>query len=285
MLTRLITHIRNRWHPLWRLRQLPGYRRFQERFDRTVYTRIPDTGLRVAVKRLRDASWILTPASLEPEIRSAFTLVLELLKPEVFWDIGANIGFYSWFVRQHPAVRQVIMFEPDPTNFALINQTIRKNAVADCCAKDIALSDRNGQASFLVDRASGATGSLEATSHRENRSSLHHAYQLAETITCVTATVDRLIAEGVPPPDLMKIDVEGAEHLVISGAEACLLQRAPALIMETSNMELVRRLCNLGYEAYRIDDGNVLFIPARLGLDRALFSCVFAECELGGLGL
>src|SRR5207253_1399605 len=130
MLSQLTSFIRHRWHPLWRLRQSPAFRHFQNRFDCTVHTRIPQTGIRVAVKLLRDASWIASPAALEPEIRAAFALVLDLVKPAVFWDIGANIGFYSWFVRRCPSVRQVVMFEPDPTNFALITRTIRENSIS-----------------------------------------------------------------------------------------------------------------------------------------------------------
>jgi FkbM family methyltransferase len=260
MLTRLTNTIRNRWHPLWRLRRLLVFRRLQHRFDCTVYTRIPNTGIRVAVKFFRDASWIIAPASLEPEIRSAFMLVLDLLKPAVFWDIGANIGFYSWLVRQHPSVQQVVMFEPDPTNYSLITNTIHKNAVVDCRAMNLALSDRCGDTTFLVDRASGATGSLKATAHPENQHSLHHAYQMTETITCMTRTIDSLITDGISPPNLMKIDVEGAEHLVLAGAEVCLTNCRPALIVETSNKEIVRRLRDIGYHAFRIDADNALFI-------------------------
>ena len=279
MITRLIKFIRDRWHPLWRLRQLSAYRWFQQRFDCTVYTRIPETGIRVAVKFLRDASWIASPTSLEPEIRSAFALVLDLLRPSVFWDIGANIGFYSWLVRQHPSVQQVVMFEPDPTNFALITSTIRKNSILNCRTMNVALSDRCGETTFLLDRASGATGSLEATSHRESKYSLHHAYQMTETITCATATVDSLIADGLPTPKLMKIDVEGAEHLVLAGSGSCLTENKPLLIVETSNTDLVRRLRDTGYRVFHIDAGNVLFIPAVASVDFGPFINAFREYD------
>jgi len=279
MSTGILNIIRDRWHPLWRLRQLPAYRWFQRRFDFTVYTHIPETGIRVAVKGLRDASWIASPTILEPEIRSAFSLVLDLLRPSVFWDIGANIGFYSWLVRQCPTVQQVVLFEPDPTNFALIASTIRANSILNCHPLNVALSDRCGETTFLLDRASGATGSLEVTSDRENNHSLHHAYQMAETITCVTATVDSLIADGLPPPKLMKIDVEGAEHLVLAGAEACLTSDKPVLIVETSNTGLIRRLRDMGYRSFRIDAGNILLIQAGTDLDFRPFINAFSEYD------
>ena len=260
MLKSLASFVRNRWHPLWRLRKSSLFRRFQNRVDRTVYTRLPDTGLNVAVRFLRDASLIANPALFEPEVRTAFALVLQSLNPAAFWDVGANIGFYTWLVRRHPSIRQVVMFEPDPTNFSLIGETIRKNAISDVRALNVALSDHTGEASFLLDRASGAAGSLESISHRENNLSLHHAYALNETITCHTATIDGLIAEGIPAPQFIKIDVEGAEHLVLAGAENCLARHHPVMIIETSNRALVRRLRDSGYTAFRIDAGNLLFI-------------------------
>ena len=45
---------------------------------------------------------------------------------------------------------------------------------------------------------------------------------MGETIITATATVDDLIGGGLQAPDLMKIDVEQAEHLVLAGATACL---------------------------------------------------------------
>ena len=264
MLRRILSHVRERWHPLWRLRRSPLYRSLQNRFDVTVDTRIPATGLRVAVKLLRDASWIANPAVLEPEIRAAFTLVLDIFKPAVFWDVGANIGFYSWFVRQHEGVEQVMMFEPDPTNFALIQRTIRKNGITNCDARNIALSDRTGEAGFLVDRASGATGSLETQAHTGNEYSLQHAYGMDDVIRCRTASVDEIIAGGTRAPGLMKIDVEGAESQVLAGAEACLRSARPILIVETGDDAFREKLASRGYVIFRIDGGNILALPQEL---------------------
>jgi FkbM family methyltransferase len=215
----------------------------------------------------------------QPAIRHAFVLVLDLLRPETFWDIGANLGYYSWFVRRHPAIQRVFMFEPDPTNYALILATIRKNSISDCQAMNMAVSDREGEAPFLMDDASGATGSLEFVSQRQNAHSLHHAYQMHETTTCRVATIDGLISEGLPAPQLIKIDVEGAEHLVLAGADSCLIEQRPTLIIETGNAEVLRRLLALDYIGYRIDNENLLFVAATGGRDLASSDHAFARCE------
>ena len=158
--------------------------------DFTVYIKIPETGLQVAVKPLRDASWIVTSEPRELQVRNAFTPVLQMLQPAVFWDVGANIGFYSWFVRRHASIREVVMFEPDPTNFSLIEKTIAKNVISNCRAINVALSDRTGETLFLLDHASGAVGSLQECAQQGNEKSFHHEYQMRETITCRTTTID-----------------------------------------------------------------------------------------------
>ena len=281
MFRRIASYVRERWHPLWRLRQSAFFRSMQRRFDFTVDVRIAQTGLRVAVKVLRDASWIANSGNTEPGVRRAFALVLEHLKPATFWDIGANIGFYSWFVRLHPSVREVVMFEPNPTNFKLLSRTISRNAITNCKAMNVALSDQNGEAAFLVDRASGAGGSLEAVSCLENTHSLHSAYRMGETIHCRTVTVDSLIAEGIPSPDFIKIDVEGAEHLVLGGADSCLSQRHPAMIIETVNADIIRRLKDAGYRVFRIDETNFLFVHRGCKVDMVPIESAFPAATTG----
>jgi FkbM family methyltransferase len=273
MLSRILSFIRNRWHPLRKLRKLAAFRWFQNRFDLTLYRRVPGTGLRVAMKLLRDASWLAI--NLEPRVQAAFDLAVKETSPTVFWDVGANLGFYSWLTRQYLSVKQVVMFEPDPTNFKLITKTIRKNGVLNCRPMNLALSDAAGRALFLVDRASGATGSLRSVSNANNPLSLQYDYQMSETISSVTATVDSLISEGLPAPDLMKIDVEGAEHLVLAGAENCLSKRRPVLILETSNLEVLRQLDNKGYSIFRIDCGNWLCIAVESTAKLAPFKQAF----------
>jgi len=192
--------------------------------------------------------------------------VIEAFRPKIFWDVGANIGFYSWFVRQHNGVERVVMFEPDPTNFALLQRTIRTNSITNCDPRNVALAESSGEATFLLDRASGATGSLESSSQLGNDHSLHYAYGMGDSIRCQTVSVDDLIAAGTPAPSLMKIDVEGAESQVLAGAVKCLEQARPILIVETTDETLCKRLKAGGYEIFQLDGGNILALPP--GLDR-----------------
>jgi hypothetical protein len=139
----------------------------------------------------------------------------------------------------------------------------------------LALSNETGEALFLVDRASGATGSLQSVSNATHPLSLQREYRMTETISSRTATVDSLISGGLPAPDLIKIDVEGAEQLVLLGAQRCLSQTRPALILEISNLELLRELRDMDYSVFRIDRGNFLCIPNQSGPKLAAFEQAF----------
>ena len=259
----MINLIRKKFHPLWRLRKNSAFRKFQERYDRTVYTRLPETNLRVAIKLLRDASWLTNSQNLEPEIKQIFLAIYKAIHPQVFWDIGGNIGFYSWFTRYHCASAEIVILEADQTNDALLRATIKKNRLDRVRVIHAAASDHVGSLEFLTDNISGATGAIKSVSAVENRSSLHHAYGLKKVVEVKSITLDSLLEETSSPPNLIKIDVEGAEHLVLHGGEKMLRSCSPVIIMETQQSELLEWLLTFHYRVLRIDAGNVLCLPEK----------------------
>ncbi len=101
---------------------------------------------------------------------------------------------------------------------------------------------------------------------------------MSETISCSTKTIDQLVSEGVPPPQLLKVDVEGAERLVIAGASEYLASHRPTMIIETSNIELVQLILAFGYVAFQVDSENLLFIAATKDCDLGPFVSVFPRC-------
>lgn len=108
---------------------------------------------------------------------------------DVFFDVGANIGSYSWLAKEH-RVRDIFMFEPDQTNCRLLMRTLRANLLEHVFLVPFAASASAGVATFYPDRASGATGSLE--NHRCNEHSLHAAYGMGESLAVPTLPLDLL---------------------------------------------------------------------------------------------
>ena len=66
-----------------------------------------------------------------------------------------------------------------------------------------------------------------------------------------------VIRQGEPPPDIIKLDVEGAEHLVVNGGRVSLARHKPLLIVEVHHIcvmfSLVSLLLELGYSLEILD--------------------------------
>ena len=125
---------------------------------------------------------------------------------DVFYDVGGHIGIYSCLVAKKGA--QVIAFEPYPGNVERIEKNARENQVP-VDVYEYALSDSNGKASLYVDsesEVSGGKGSIHGDGNK--------------TISVETRTIDSLSKQSnIPSPNVIKIDVEGAELNVLQGME------------------------------------------------------------------
>jgi FkbM family methyltransferase len=130
----------------------------------------------------------------------------ELKQTDVFWDVGANIGAMTLVAATH--CRSVVSFEPDPRSLDRLRSHISANALGNIQIVDVALSNQNGFA-YLSLGAESNTG----------MSSMVPSQHGSSVKKIVTATADSLIMQrGLPLPNVMKIDVEGAEDMVFHGA-------------------------------------------------------------------
>jgi FkbM family methyltransferase len=263
------------FRPIWKLRKSSWYRWIQSNLDITVYISFKHTKFKIAVKLLRDISWIVRSLGLKTNIESDFvrdTLlnIFSKLHPNVFWDVGSNIGFYSWSALAVNGQSEVILIDADQTNYELNVKTIHRNRLERAKAINAAVSDTNGVIEFLVDPVSGATGCISSVSSPNSPHSLHYEYQLKKVISVKAITLDSLIDQGYSPPQLIKIDVEGAEHLVIAGCKNLLLKYMPIIVMETSQSEIISWLKSINYEITQIDNNNILCLPNNTSVDASV---------------
>lgn len=141
--------------------------------------------------------------------------VKNLLKPNmVFVDIGANIGYYALLAASRGA--KVYAFEPNTRNIWLLGQSARDNGF-DIMIFPYALADAERLVIYNPLRGNGQLTELPTSLPSE-------AQQILRSMT-----LDGVL-EGVRP-DMVKIDVEGAEGLVFQGAQHTLDSR-PIVISE-----------------------------------------------------
>jgi hypothetical protein len=90
-------------------------------------------------------------------------------------------------------------------------------------------------------------------------------YRTFEHRTVPTVRIDSLIAKGEKAPDVIKIDIEGAEYLALKGGSKLLAEKKPLLLLEVHHICLMfniqRFLLELGYTTTLLDEANA--VPSR----------------------
>lgn len=254
----MLNSIRQRYHPLWRLRKIGLFRWLQSCFDPDY--RFEHDGIKVWGKLLRDFSVISLKTGHEAQTLEVFKDLVKSEGIELFLDIGANIGLYSWSAVAL-RVNQIYSFEPDINNCRLLLKTIQTNKIEGNCVIPMAMSRRIGMASFFPDNASGATGSLK--DHSRNDASLHSAYGMGEAITVPTIFLDAFFDIAQGKRTLIKIDVEGAEIDVVAGGIDFIRRVKPIILMESFDRMAITQLETMGYTSKALGENhNYLLMPS-----------------------
>ena len=149
------------------------------------------------------------------------------VKPDdVVWDIVANMGLFAL-----PAAlkaSQVYAFEPDVEFAHYLKRSLRLRANRGLNASVIcaAVSNIDSVANFEISKFSRAMNKLEAVG-RWHQSSI----SVEETRIVPMLRIDTL-ANSLAPPTVLKIDVEGAEMLVLQGGAATIAAHRPSILIE-----------------------------------------------------
>lgn len=156
----------------------------------------------------------------------------ELSSGAVVYDIGANVGIYT--VLACHKVKRVFAFEPSAMNLFHLHRNIEANQFSNCQIVPVAASDRCGTVQF------------DAVNTCEGRISSNGS----QKVQCVS--LDSFVADGNPPPSLMKIDVEGAEYDVLVGAKETISRGRPVIFLathgESVHAKCCKFLCDIGYQ-------------------------------------
>jgi FkbM family methyltransferase len=148
--------------------------------------------------------------------------VEEAVKPGfVCYDLGASIGYISLLMARK--ARQVFAFEPAPHAVAELRRHAAANGFENIVVVPSPLSDGDRDVSFvLTDAAFG--------------SSINESETRWPVLKLRTTTLDRFI-ENNPPPDFIKMDVEGEEGRVLEGSRNLLSRHHPVICCELHSDE------------------------------------------------
>src|SRR5579862_360717 len=194
---------------------------------------------------------IVKPEIYETQLAQFF---VSLVRPgALVLDLGAHVGLHSLLLsRLVGSNGRVVAVEPSPANVWLLKRHLAWNRCRNVEVTNAAVGSCEDQVrfSFWPDPTSGHAfeNSLAGADRGE--------------ITKVRmTTIDRICAGC--NPDLIKMDIEGAELLALRGAQETLARAAPLLVvslhpeamqaLSTTPVELVAFLASFGYEGCRLD--------------------------------
>lgn len=146
----------------------------------------------------------------------------------LFIDVGANFGVWTLALAAAHRLATVYAFEPTSTVFQTMRENVERNGLSNVRLQQLAVSSSNGTSTLRVankmsifNRLSLPAEGAESVSKVENRFTDAHVEEV-QTVTlddfCAQHNIDRI--------GFLKVDVEGAEPLVLRGAKGLLGRRA-----------------------------------------------------------
>jgi FkbM family methyltransferase len=229
----------------WLLRRLAHCRPGLQRHP----FRVPDVG--TALLDFRDAGAYGMVNAVAGELendRAVVAMFSELLKPgAVYWDVGANVGYLAQQLARPPfKLGAIELFEPNPTALLTLQSLFAGHRFAT--VHPVALGARNETLVLKV----APRGTPEGSLVREVAGGVPVSIP-------VRRGDDYRAEKSLPPPDFIKIDVEGFEPQVIEGLADTIRAHRPLILIEHIwlNDEEVRALLPHGYEiVFQLDDGT-----------------------------
>ena len=237
------------WFPRWIGRNYGMHMKLVIRTSRSALLAVDPSNLDIYT------SIILHSGFWEQHVLEACVAVLQ--PGHVFYDIGANAGYMSIEIANHFNCKvKVVAFEPQPSLSRVITISAQLNHFTNFRVYEVMLGKIAGIGELFIP----AHAIHASTIPREGR---------AKRIECLVTTLDAQVTNGyIPPPDVIKIDVEGSELDVFQGAQQTIRNYAPAIVFEADdNMERfgygLVDICDylsslVDYRFYRIEEHGVI---------------------------
>ncbi len=183
---------------------------------------------------------------------------------DVFFDIGANIGYYSLLACAINKELQVFSFEPAPSVFAYLESNKEINEFDRMQPQQMAMSDQDGHLEFFVSKNPKFVGIAEH--HLTSTGSFDKVQadrtSILESVKVQATTLDTYVAQnGVSKIDLIKLDTEATEHLVLAGAQHVLTNHRPIIFCEVLpgkvEKEIRAAFQKHNYSIFRLDANGI----------------------------
>jgi len=162
------------------------------------------------------------------------------------YDVGANVGYYTLLAAHLVGPSGIVIaFEPSLRNLGYLRKHLEINNIHNVVSVRSAVSNRCGETLFM-------DGPNHAMGHISDQG----------TKKVATTTLDHcVIDEGMPIPDVIKLDIEGAEYLALLGSESMIDLFHPMIFLATHDHNVHLSCCSFlelkGYSLEPIDNPDL----------------------------
>lgn len=255
----------SRWQRLW---HAPGRYLYALGFRRLVYARGRRARMAVAHTFFGTPMLVLLPSGTdlyllgakthESETRLARLLIRHLQPGDTFLDVGGHFGYFSLLASLLVgASGRVVTFEASRSTFTVLADNVRPHTNITACNE--ALSDKAETLSFFEFPV--LYNEFNALNVDQYRHEKWFAKSPPVRTDIAATTLDAVVQRFGIRPAIIKIDVEGAELQVISGAAHTLRQQQPLVVMEylapnrhnETHRQAAALLRELGYQSFAPD--------------------------------
>jgi len=188
----------------------------------------------------------------EPSVTLAFKKAVGSSK--TFFDIGANVGYYSLLAAQQMKGQgRIFAFEPNPRTYNLLLNNIDINGYADFCnVENVALGAKASEMSLaIVEKHRGGASFFRS---EQNNELLYHD-TISNRVQVAVDTLDNYCAHhSIEKIDMMKIDVEGAEPLLVAGMQQQIGKNNSLILFMEWYRALLNQSCNPEHFAQQLVD-------------------------------
>jgi FkbM family methyltransferase len=208
----------------------------------------PDTKVRILRGPIRGMKWVKGAGPNAYWIGTYEVVRMRefadaLKQGDVVYDVGANVGIYSLNASfQVGNSGWVYAFEPLERNLNYLRQHLALNDLQNCTVLETAICNTEGTLAFSAADRQPSMGRLSPSGE----------------IAVPSTTLDICVygEQRLRPPNVLKIDVEGAEFEVLSGATRSITEFHPTIFLEVHGAEL-HRTCRdfLVAKGYSVEDG------------------------------
>ena len=182
-------------------------------------------------------------------------------KDDVVIDVGANIGYYTLiFAKLVGSEGKVFAFEPEPNNFHLLRKNVELNNYHNVALVQKAVTNITGRVNLYLSKE-------DSGQHK-----IYDAHDNVDSLEVDAVRLDDYFENFVGTIDFIKMDVEGAERLVIEGMSSILqriksikmmIEFSPILIKKLGiePLEYLQMIHEYGFDLYHMDARKKIILP------------------------